>query len=102
MARRLILSIAGYNVLAAENGATALDLFRGQPVDMVITDYFLPDMSGAQIAAEIKRTRPEVPVVLMTGLTEMPAGSECVDLVLEKGLQPAEFLEAVAGLAPRK
>lgn len=101
MARRLILSIAGYQVLTAGNGDTALDLFRRHPVEMVITDHFLPDLTGAEIAAEMKRLRPEVPIVMLTGYAEVPEASGCVDLVLIKGMQPPDFLDAVAKLAPR-
>ena len=63
------------------SGQEALETFRREPVDLVITDRAIPDMSGDRIAAEIKRLSPAMPVVMLTGLgdimdvrREKPAG----------------------------
>ncbi len=97
-ARRLLLSIAGYTVLTAPNGTTALRLFGCNRVDLVITGQFLSDLSGAQLVSEMKRLKPEVPIVLLTGLGDPPPGSECADLFLTKGMTPPEFLAEIARL----
>ena len=101
-ARRLLLSIAGYNVLAASNGVIALRLFSCNPVDLVITDHVLPDLTGAELVSKMKRLRPEVPVVLFTGLVEPPPGFEQADLLLTKGITPPEFLAEIARLLPNR
>lgn len=95
-ARRMLLSIAGYEVLIAITGETALQMFRCQRVDLVIADHFLPDSTGAEITAAMKQLKPEVPVVLLTGAMDPPQGSENADLVLTKGMDPPDFLAAVA------
>jgi len=98
MARRLLLSIAGYTVLTAESGDVALRLFNCNHVDLVLTDHLLPDLTGAQLASEMKRRKPEVPIVLLTGLVEPPSEFKYADLLLTKGMTPPEFLAAIAKL----
>jgi CheY-like chemotaxis protein len=97
-ARRMLLSIAGYEVLIAITGETALQMFRCQRVDLVIADHFLPDSTGTEIIAAMKQLKPEVPVVLLTGEMDPPSGSERADLVLTKGMDPPDFLATVAKL----
>jgi len=101
MARRLILSIAGYDVLTATSGEAALFVLRTRHVDLVITDHFLPGFEGAEILASMKQTKPEVLVVLLTATPVLPPGAELADLLLIKGIAPQEFLAAIARLAER-
>ncbi len=102
MARRLLLSIAGYDVLTAADGDAALRIFRRDHVDLVVTHHLLPERTGRQVAAEMKRFKPEVPIVLLTGAPEPPSGSEHADLVLTKGMDPPEFLDAIAKLITKR
>jgi len=100
-ARRLLLSLAGYVVLTAINGTIALKRFSCNHVDLVITDPLLPDFTGGQLASEMKQLKPEVPVVLLTGLVEPPPGFELADILLSKGMTPPEFLAEIAKLLPK-
>lgn len=102
MLRKLLLSIAGYDVLTADNTQDALNIFTDNQVDLVITDQLLPGLSGTEIAREMKRIKPQVPIILFTGLTELPEKVDHIDLVLTKGMTPPEFLTAIAKVvAPR-
>ena len=67
-------------------------------MDLVITDHFLPDLTGAELVSEMKRRKPTVLVVLFTGFVEPQPGFEQADLVLDKGMMPQEFLAEVAKL----
>jgi CheY-like chemotaxis protein len=96
--RRLLLSNAGYTVLTAASAEMALRLFSCNRVDLVITDHLLLDLTGAELASELKRLKPEVPVVLLTGLIEPPPRSEQADLLLTKGMTPPMFLNETAKL----
>jgi len=98
MARRLLLSIAGYTVLTATSCESAIKLFACNHVDLVITDHLLPDSTGAELASGMKRLKPEVPIVLLTGLVDLPPGYDDVDLLLTKGLTPQDFLGNIAKL----
>lgn len=67
---RSILQSAGYEVVAAVDGADALDLLRARPVDLVVSDVEMPRIDGFELAARIRADRQlrEVPVVLITSL----------------------------------
>ena len=100
MARRLVLSTAGYDVLAAASGEDALRILRRRDVDLVIADAFLPRFTGAQITNAIKSHDPQIRVVLLTGAPEPPSGLKA-DLVLIKGRAPAAFLAEIAAVLDR-
>lgn len=102
MARRLVLSIAGYDVVTAGSGDAALRILRSSHVDLVITDHFLPGFAGAEIMVLMKQVKPEVLIVLLTATPVPPPGAELADLVLIKGIAPPEFLDAIAKLAERR
>ena len=93
-----VLSSAGYRVLSASDSAAALEVFMCIQVDLVVVDYCLPGLTGTQIAAEMKRLKPAIPVVLFSGLVETPLGSEHADLVITKGRPVAEFLGEIGKL----
>jgi CheY-like chemotaxis protein len=97
-ARCLVLSSAGYRVLTAPDGAAALEIFLCIQVDLVVIDYCLPGLTGAQVAAEMKRLKPAIPVVLFTGFVEAPPGSEHADVLITKGRPVVEFLSEVGKL----
>jgi two-component system CheB/CheR fusion protein len=70
---RKMLERLGYRVAVKTDSEEALALFRKAPemFDLVITDQTMPRMTGINMAAEILRTRPDIPVVLCTGFSEM-------------------------------
>ena len=66
----LTLKYPGFTVHSAENGRRGLELFEEQLPDLVVTDIDMPGMNGIQMAAEIKRRRPEVKIIAATALSE--------------------------------
>ena len=89
----------GHTTAMAYRGDDALELFRTQGFDLVITDQSMPAMNGAQLAGAIKQIAPEVPVILLTGFgDEMLAlgGNPAeVDLVLGKPICHADLRQAI-------
>jgi PAS domain S-box-containing protein len=67
-----ILARAGYHVLAAEDGATAIDLAHHHPgpIHLLLTDVIMPKMMGNEVAARINTIRPQVPVLYMSGYAQ--------------------------------
>jgi two-component system, cell cycle sensor histidine kinase and response regulator CckA len=58
-----------YQVYAAGDGVEALELMgKGLPVDLVVADVSMPRMDGRQLAAELSRLHPHLPVVLISGV----------------------------------
>lgn len=69
---RRLLQNEGYNVVEAQNGATALQLLEGAAPDsiaLVLTDLRMPIMDGRQLASALARRRPSLPIVFMSGFT---------------------------------
>jgi PAS domain S-box-containing protein len=62
----------GYDVVATTSSAEALDAFRREPdmFDLVITDLTMPGMTGIDLAADLLKIRPTVPIILCTGHSE--------------------------------
>ena len=71
----VILERLGYQVTPATGGMQALELFRANAdrFDLIITDSSMPDMTGTDLAREIHRIRPGIPIIMCTGFTEKVA-----------------------------
>jgi DNA-binding NarL/FixJ family response regulator len=67
-AHQLKLSSSGYTILEAATGQTGLELYKSQPVDCVILELSLPDVSGFEVLTELVPItwRPQIPVVVLT------------------------------------
>lgn len=70
-----VLETLGCKVIAAEDGTVALDRVRGfaRHIDLVLLDLTMPQMDGVQTLRELRRLRPDLPVVLMSGFAEAHA-----------------------------
>jgi PAS domain S-box-containing protein len=95
-----ILDTGGYDVVAANDGATGLAYFEDTPFDLVLTDLGLPGISGYEVAETIKAQSPRTPVGLVTGwgpnLDRKKIGPKGVDLVLSKPFKFDQVLQMVA------
>lgn len=65
MLRRALIR-SGHEVLEAGNGRQALALLARTPVHAIVTDIIMPDMEGIELILELRRTRPELPIVAMS------------------------------------
>jgi CheY-like chemotaxis protein len=84
-ARKMVFESAGFKVLVARNGTQALETFHSQPVDAVVLDYFMPGLTGLSVAREMKRLRPEVPIIVLSGFASLPGETiGVVDAWLQK------------------
>ena len=61
-----LLAGEGYEVRTAAGGARALECLRAEPADLVLLDVMMPDMNGFRVCQEIRRLRPDLPVVFLT------------------------------------
>jgi CheY-like chemotaxis protein len=69
-----LLEDLGHTVIAASTGAEALRLLQaGTKVDMLITDYAMPGMTGMQLAESVRSLMPQLPILLATGYADLPA-----------------------------
>jgi CheY-like chemotaxis protein len=96
-----VLEALGHRVLGAENGAEALAILQsGATVDILVTDYAMPGMSGAVLIGEVGRLVPDLPVLVMTGL-ERPEGLDRASCI-QKPFQALELAARLAALLPEE
>ena len=75
---RMSLELDGYQVLVAENGPTALKVFRETSPDVVLLDVRLPGMDGIEVLSRIKNMDPDAEVVIITGHGDMDMAVEAL------------------------
>ncbi|TCA29597.1 PAS domain-containing hybrid sensor histidine kinase/response regulator [Rhizobium leguminosarum bv. viciae] len=91
-----MLEDLGHEVVEANSGSQALELISGQHFDLVITDYSMPGMTGAQLAQAARDIHPALPIVLATGYADLPAGTD-IDLPrLGKPYNQAQLAKEIA------
>ena len=96
--RKLLLTIAGYDVVTAASGEEGLELFKRDAVDLVIADHFLTDKTGTEIAGEMKTIKPHVPILIVSAASDTPEGIEFADGFLPKGESPEVLLRTIVGM----
>lgn len=83
-----LLSEAGYRVEACADGRSGLARFEAERFDLVVTDLGMPEVTGWDVASEVKRLSPATPVIMVTGwaqrLTLDEARSRGADFLLAK------------------
>ena len=65
------LRLQGYEVVSVASGEEALELVRSQRFDLLLTDQAMPGLSGIELAEVVARIHPDVPIVLLTGHTDV-------------------------------
>jgi PAS domain S-box-containing protein len=97
-----MLEDLGHTGFAASSGKEALDILRQQgPVDVVITDYAMPYMTGLQLADAIKKEWPELPVIIATGFAEMEPEAKWRQPRLAKPFTEAELARELERIVRR-
>jgi DNA-binding NtrC family response regulator len=93
------LEVAGYDVVTAPSGEDAVDLLKGDDVDLVVTDKRLPGMDGVELVRRLKADHPDQAVVVMTAYGTIESAVEAVRLgaadYLVKPFDAAEVLMVV-------
>lgn len=91
-----MLEDLGHEVSKVNSGESALRLLGGgQSFDLMITDYLMPRMTGAQLARKARRIRPQMPILLATGYADLAAGAEMHLPRLFKPYQQAQLAEEI-------
>jgi len=99
---KMVLENSGYIVLTASNGRQGLELLSSCPVDEVLLDYEMPEMDGGEVAAEIKKTHPELPILMLSGYELLPKDAlQFVNGFVSKRNVPTFLQLAIRELLPR-
>lgn len=91
--RQHLLESAGYKVLAAKSGRQGVNAFKSQAVSAVILDYWMADMNGMQVARELRRLNPAVPIIILSAYGELLDESLGIaDIWIRKGEEDPQYL----------
>ncbi|MFZ4547774.1 MAG: sigma-54-dependent transcriptional regulator [Bacteroidales bacterium] len=93
------LSKAGYSVLTASSGEEGIKTLVNSNIDLVLTDYMMPGMSGIEVLNTIKKNKPLVPVIMLTAHGDVPLTIKAIQLgaadFIEKPIQSKELVEVI-------
>jgi DNA-binding NtrC family response regulator len=102
MLRKMLFEQAGFEFLGVQSGTEALKLFRARDVGVVVLDYWMSGMKGTEIAVEMKRQRPKVPIIVLSGFGLLPGEASLVNAWFQKGkIQPEDLVREVQRLVGR-
>jgi YesN/AraC family two-component response regulator len=102
-----LLQSRGLNVMSARNGVEALTLLNDQKVDcdVLITDQTMPKLSGTELASRLKDSRPALPVILISGFSQVVTGKSPealgVEAVMMKPVNHGELITTIRELLNR-
>ena len=89
----------GYTVLTAASGGKELELASRHSVDIVIVDYLMPEMNGHEVAVEIKRLKPQAPIIMLSAAVDiLEQALKLVDAFIAKD-SLAQLLPTIAQFA---
>lgn len=100
-----ILRLEGYDVAAAEDGPSALEMFKEQDVDLLLLDIRMPGMDGIQVMQQVAEISPDTQIIMLTAHGSMESAIESLRYgahdYLIKPSSPQEILSSVAGALAR-
>jgi CheY-like chemotaxis protein len=71
--RKMVLEREGFSVLTAKDGVSGLSLFdTEQQIDAVVVDYAMPGMDGGQVAAILRKRKPDIPILMLSAYVALP------------------------------
>ena len=89
----------GYTVLTASSGGKGLELASTCSVDVVIVDYLMPEMNGQEVAKEMRRLKPEAPIIMLSAAVDVPEQAlRVVDAFIAKDGLASQLLPMIAQL----
>lgn len=95
-----------FKFLLAENGQQALDALKANNVDVVVTDLNMPVMDGFTLITRLTAKYPSIPVLVVSGLPELKAGQDALNLgairILSKPPRLSTLMEEIRAAAQRK
>jgi CheY-like chemotaxis protein len=96
--RKLVLEMHGYQVITASSVSDAMRVLNDHPVDLILTDQVMPGGTGTELARSIKKKRSDLPVILISGINEVPPDAMHADLFISKVEGPAAMCAKISAI----
>jgi CheY-like chemotaxis protein len=94
--RKLVLQKQGYEVVPASSGKEALAILAMRDFNLVLTDQMMPGMLGTELTRQIKLATPAMPVVIISGVNELPTDASFADRFISKIEGPEALFSGIA------
>lgn len=103
----LQIALPGYDVVAVESGNAGLALLKGRRVNLIITDYKMPELNGLEFLAEAKKLAPNVPSILVTAFPDLDLAVRAINEArienfVTKPIEPTKVIDVVKGVLSEK
>jgi CheY-like chemotaxis protein len=99
--RKLVLEKEGFSVLTASSGQQALSLLAGHQIDLVLSDHLMPGLTGTELTRQIKARNPDLPVILISAVNEIPEDAVFADLFMSKLDGPIAMCQNISAVLAR-
>ncbi len=99
--RKAVLEKFGFRVITAPSGRHALEILGAEPVDLVLSDLLMPEMPGSELAKAVKERYPDLPVVVVSGVNEIPPEVGYANLFVSKLEGPVKLCERIREVLDR-
>ncbi|HKR30438.1 MAG TPA: response regulator [Terriglobales bacterium] len=99
--RKMVLQKVGYEVLTAKSARQALEILASRHVDLVLSDQLMPGATGTDLAKQLKSDRPDLPVVIVSGVNELPPDAIYADRFISKLQGPAYLSQQISEVLVR-
>jgi YesN/AraC family two-component response regulator len=93
--------LSDYNVLEAKSGEDALSIIAKENIDLLITDYNMPQMDGFELVSEIKERNYEFPIIIITSLTSLDKKKKMLRLGIDNYVYKPFFKEELINIINR-
>jgi len=94
--RKLVLEKAGYEVVTARSADEALRVMESQSIDLVVSDHLMPGVTGVELAQAVKARYRKTPIILISGVNDIPTDADFADAFLSKVEGPDKLCREVA------
>ncbi len=100
---KFMLSTNGYRVVSTSNAHDAIGIFSEIPVDLVLSDFSMPQMNGDLLVKRLKQIASHIPMILLGDPSKMADSLHGADALLaKKNLSSQELLERIKVMSARK
>ena len=94
--RMMVLRKQGYELVEASSGQEAVEALASRVFDLVLTDQMMPGMTGTALTKHVREHYPGMPVVIISGMNELPPDAELADRFISKIEGPEALFNGVA------
>lgn len=97
--RKIMLEGQGFRVLTATSGEQGLAILDKHQIDLLVLDYYMPGMNGGDVAAEVRRRKPQLPIIFLSAYFSLPpAALELANAFITKGDPPDVLIDKIEQL----